>query len=343
MAAFDKILSGHPQLDEIRDHIRLGDNVVWQVSSIDEFRVFAEPFARQAVRDGRSVIYIRFAQHEPVLKDTSGIQVCPFNPDAGFEAFTVAIHEKITQEGREAFYIFDCLSELQSVWYTDLMMGNFFRVTCPYLFDLDTVAYFPLLRGRHSYDAVARIRDTTQLLLDVYYGEKYFYLHPLKVWNRYSPKMFLPHCYRKTENTFTTVEDGVGMSRFYQTLQKSSTQAQDQIIASMMTRDEVLKKLVKRYFRPEDYFLLRDRMIGSGAIGGKACGMLLAAADPSADKRRLFFRRSGAAETSAGRNFSRSNPEPLHQYCRIFRAESVYRTLLQLSGRRLRQRFRGKI
>lgn len=94
MAAFDKILSGHPQLDEILDHIRLGDNVVWQVSSIDEFRVFAEPFARQAVRDGRSVIYIRFAQHEPVLKDTSGIQVCTFNPDAGFEAFTVAIHEK---------------------------------------------------------------------------------------------------------------------------------------------------------------------------------------------------------------------------------------------------------
>lgn len=95
MAAFDKILSGHPQLDEILDHIRLGDNVVWQVSSIDEFRVFAEPFARQAVRDGRSVIYIRFAQHEPVLKDTSGIQVCTFNPDAGFEAFTVAIHEKL--------------------------------------------------------------------------------------------------------------------------------------------------------------------------------------------------------------------------------------------------------
>ena len=94
------------------------------------------------------------------------------------------------------------------------------------------------------------------------------------------------------------------MSRFYQTLQKSSIQAQDQtfdsydrffqaarheyaggtfsdetenqIIASMMTRDERLRELVKRYFRPEDYFLLRDRMIGSGAIGGKACGMLLA-------------------------------------------------------------------
>lgn len=51
-------------------------------------------------------------------------------------------------------------------------MGNFFRVTCPYLFQLDTVAYFPLLRGRHSFEAVERIRDTTQLLLDVYRGDR---------------------------------------------------------------------------------------------------------------------------------------------------------------------------
>ena len=34
--------------------------------------MFAEPFARQAVEDGRRVIYIRFAQHEPVLRDLSG-------------------------------------------------------------------------------------------------------------------------------------------------------------------------------------------------------------------------------------------------------------------------------
>ena len=51
---------------------------------------------------------------------------------------------------------------------------------------------------------------------------------------------------------------------------------EEQIIDSTMTKDKRLKRLVKEYFRPEDYFLLRDRMIGSGAIGGKACGMLLA-------------------------------------------------------------------
>lgn len=291
-------------MDEILDYIRLGDNVVWQISDLDEFRMFAEPFARQAVLDGRNVIYIRFAQHEPLLKDLTGIKIREFDPDEGFEAFTVAIHEEITRQGVDAFYVFDCLSELQSVWYTDLMMGNFFRVTCPYLFELDTVAYFPLIRGRHSFDAVARIRDTTQLLLDVYSNEKYVYLHPLKVWNRYSDKMFLPHSYKKSTGKFATVEDGVGMSRYYQTLQEKSINNQDQnydshdrffsmakiaytqgqfiedtenqIIRSTMTKDSRVRMLVKEYFKPEDYFMLRDRMIGSGAIGGKACGMLLA-------------------------------------------------------------------
>ena len=222
----------------------------------------------------------------------------------GFEAFTIAIHEEITRQGRDAFYVFDCLSELQSVWYTDLMMGNFFRVTCPYLFELDTVAYFPLIRGRHSFDAVARIRDTTQLLLNVYSNEKYIYLHPMKVWNRYSEQMFLPHCMKKGSQAFSVVCDGVGMSRYYQIQQKLAQnsqdqnfdshdrffsmarmqfaqgcftkETQDQIIRSTMTKDSRLKALVESYFHPEDYFSLRERMIGSGAIGGKASGMLLA-------------------------------------------------------------------
>lgn len=304
MSAFDKIQSGIIGLDEALDHVRLGDNVVWQISELEEFRAFAEPFARQAVADGRNVIYIRFAQHEPLLRDLSGIHVARFNPDEGFEPFTVAIHEEITRQGRDAFYVFDCLSELQSVWYTDLMMGNFFRVTCPYLFELDTVAYFPLIRGRHSFDTVARIRDTTQLLLNVYSDERQLYLHPMKVWNRYSEKMFLPHCMKRDGGEFSVISDGVGMSRFYQIQQKLAQMGQDQnfdshdrffslaklqfaqgvfskdtqeqIIRSTMTKDVRLKALVEEYFHPEDYFALRERMIGSGAIGGKACGMLLA-------------------------------------------------------------------
>ena len=304
MAAFDKILSGFPRMDDILDHIRMGDNVVWRVSDIDEFRYFAIPFAEQAKLDGRDLIYVRFAQHPPLLDDLTGVTVAEFDPDQGFEAFTVGIHNLITEHGKDAFYVFDCLSELQSVWYTDLMMGNFFRVTCPYLFELDTVAYFPVLRGRHSFDAIARIRETTQLLLDVYSDENWIYLHPLKVWQRLTETMFMPHGARKGTGEFGLIDNGVSISRYYQLIQGMREQIQeqdidshdrffnmaraafhagwfttameDQIIDSTMTKDPHLKLLVKQYFSPGDYFTLRDRMIGSGAIGGKACGMLLA-------------------------------------------------------------------
>lgn len=303
MGAFDRVLSGIPGLDDLLDYIRMGDNVVWQVTDLEEFRYFMEPFVEQAIRDKRNLIYMRFADHEPLLSPREGLKIFEFNPDKGFEAFTVDIYNRITIEGKDAFYVFDSLSSLQSVWYTDLMMGNFFRVTCPYLFKLDTVAYFPLLRGRHSFDAVVRIRDTTQLLLDVHTGDK-LYVHPLKVWNRYSAKMFLPHSCSMDLEDFKAVDGGVALSRYYQILEEEETQKQDQnfdshdrffsmakleyqqgrfreetenqILESTMTKDKRLQEMLKKYFKPQDYFKLRDRMIGSGAIGGKACGMLLA-------------------------------------------------------------------
>ena len=40
MAAFDKVKSGIPEMDEALDYIRLGDNVVWRVSDLSEFRLF---------------------------------------------------------------------------------------------------------------------------------------------------------------------------------------------------------------------------------------------------------------------------------------------------------------
>lgn len=304
MAAFDKIESGFPGMDRALDSIRLGDNVVWQVTDLEEYRFFVLPYVRQAIADHRNLIYVRFAQHPRILPEMEGLKTYCFNPDEGFETFTVAIHDMITREGFDAFYVFDSLSELQSAWYTDLMMGNFFCVTCPYLFVLDTVAFFPLIRGRHSFEAVARIRDTTQLLLDVYSDGEKKYLHPLKVWNRYSATMFLPHCYEPETGEFLPLTDGFETSRYYQLLQEAAIYMQDQsydshdrffakakedlrngaftdetedmIIESTMTRDEKMHDLLKRYFAPMDYFQLRDRMIGSGAIGGKACGMLLA-------------------------------------------------------------------
>ncbi|SCW60088.1 Pyruvate phosphate dikinase, PEP/pyruvate binding domain, partial [Ruminococcaceae bacterium YRB3002] len=286
--------------------IRLGDNVVWRVSDLDQFRLFMEPYVEQAIKDKRNIIYFRFASHEPLIEERPEVKTVKIPLSHRFETFTIDIHNVIEKEGFDAFYVFDCLSELQTAWATDLMMGNFFRVTCPFLFILDTVAFFPIIRGKHSVHAINKILNTTQLFIDVYSDSRNVYVRPEKVWNRDSETMFLPHTYEPDTGAFRPILDGVKSSRFYQTLGQAQRSAEEQYSDSwdrffnrtkilhennaditedlsrmcdiMMTRDEKMREMVKKNFTAEDYFAVRDHMIGTGMIGGKSCGMLLARA-----------------------------------------------------------------
>ena len=327
MVAFERIKSGIDELDKTLDNIRLGDNVVFQVSNLKEFSYFVNPYVEQALKDERNLIYINFGQHEPlinmddedlkkleeeknnpdnefamIVKD--GIKIYTVDPMEQFESFTLEVHNIITKEGFDAFYVFDCLSDLQSAWSTDLMMGNFFRVTCPYLFSLDTVAFFPVIRGKHSFEAIAKIRETTQLFLDVYSNKDSVYIHPLKVWNRYSQNMFLGHKYNPTDGSVITLTDGMEVSEYYKVINKSSANHAEQntdswerfftfiemlhengedvsdkyelMCSMMMTKDPNISSKITEYFEYEDYITIYNRLVGSGMIGGKACGMLLA-------------------------------------------------------------------
>lgn len=306
MAAFERIKSGIPQMDEALDNIRLGDNVVFRVTSLEEFKHFLNPYVKQAIEDKRNIIYFRFASHEPLIEDCPEINRINIPLSHRFETFTVDIHNIIANEGYDAFYIFDCLSELQAAWATDLMMGNFFKVTCPFLFTLDTVAYFPVLRGMHSTYAINKIKNTAQVFIDVYSDDKNIYVRPEKVWNRNSEKMLSPHIYDKDSGAFYPITDGVQSSRFYQILGKHQRSQKEQhadywdrffnqakslyeqgqdikeysdrMCNIMMTRDEKMRLMVKENFTPEDYFEVREHMIGTGMIGGKSCGMLLSRA-----------------------------------------------------------------
>ena len=73
MAAFDRINSGIPEMDKALESIRLGDNVILRVSALSEFRLFMEPFVRQALADGRKVVYMRFADDPLIPEDCTGV------------------------------------------------------------------------------------------------------------------------------------------------------------------------------------------------------------------------------------------------------------------------------
>jgi pyruvate, water dikinase len=303
--------TGLPGLDRILENLLAGDNVVWQVGTIDDYAPFVRPFCEEALRQGRKLIYIHFERHEELIAPVPRIETHRLDPAAGFETLTAEIHRVIARAGRGAFYVFDCLSDLAADWYSDMMLANFFKVTCPYLAELDTIAYFALLRRRHSYRTVAAIRDTTQLLLDVHRHEGLLYIHPLKVYQRYSPTMYLPHVWQG--DTFRPVTESHAVSGIYEPLmregagsgtdrfdlwdrtfhaaqetvdavrrgERQPAAAQEtfrHLLRMVVSRNDRMLELAERYLSIEELLAIRNRMIGAGLIGGKATGMLVARA-----------------------------------------------------------------
>jgi len=301
----NRVSTGLEGLDQVIDFLRLGDNVVWQLNDIADYKRIVIPYVRQALEDNRQVVYIRFAAHDPLLNDFAdhpGVVTREMCADSGFENFATELHQVITQTGRRAFYVFDCLSDLLYQWSSDLMVGNFFRITCPYLFELDTVAYFALKRGRHSFDTIARIRDTTQVLIDIYRHDELVYIHPLKVWQRYSSTMFLPH--KMDNGQLVPITNSAEVASLFSDANPLQHQTTRQIdywdrlfytaeqqppedldeqhvifdrLSSLLIGDEgKISRLVRKYFNLHDILNIQKRQIGTGRIGGKAVGMLLA-------------------------------------------------------------------
>ncbi|RPJ61004.1 MAG: phosphoenolpyruvate synthase [Acidobacteria bacterium] len=301
--------TGIASLDNILQRLRLGDNVVWQVENLEDYQVFARAFAESALRDARRLVYIRFAAHAPVLPADWAIEQRQLDPRSGFDVFSANLQEIIEQEGREVFYVFDNLSALVSDWGTDELLANFFQITCPYLFELDTVAYFALTRTHHSNRAIARIRDTTQVLIDLYRVKGQMYVQPLKVWDRYSSEMFRPH--RVTDQRWVPViasDDAAEVSlqayaaalaparrsiapwdSVYTRLRAHQEAGQDlserspeikalkeELVRMLFGTDPHFLDVANAHFDVNDVLDVRDRVIGSGRIGGKAAGLLLA-------------------------------------------------------------------
>lgn len=60
MSTFERIRSGLPGLDSMLDSIRMGDNVVWQVSSMDDYMHFVTPLCNQLHEEGKELFIHAF-------------------------------------------------------------------------------------------------------------------------------------------------------------------------------------------------------------------------------------------------------------------------------------------
>ncbi|GAB1394315.1 PEP/pyruvate-binding domain-containing protein [Rhodocyclaceae bacterium] len=311
--------TGLTELDGVLHGLRPGDNIVWQVESLDKYRALVEPYAAAAHAACLRLIYFRFADHPPLLDSAETYYPDPLD---GFDAFVDKVHSVIEAAGRETLYVFDCLSHLADTWQSDRMMGNFFRLTCPRLFDLDTVTYFGVYRNRHAAPGIGVITDTTQFLIDLFRCREKLYLRPIKVQHRSAAAMNLIHAwtpgdhFRPVRDSGTVseilansqwpgLEDSTIISHWQRQFSAAKTVAAagragfpdpaEETWFARLSRllfpvDPSMSRLIDEYLRLDDLLMVRSRMIGSGTIGGKALGMLLARAVLRRDAPQLDAR-----------------------------------------------------
>lgn len=302
-AGSDRVSTGSPGLDEVLDGLRIGDNVVWRVSDLDDYRRFVMPFVQSATASGRQIIYLRFGQHSPLIEAGDKVLIVTIDALGGFEAFTTAVWQQIEIHGQGAFYICDCLSDLLQAWATDTMVGNFFRVVCPFLYELDTVAWFALYPTHHSRVTLDRIRQTTQVMIDVWRVGDDAQIQPVKALDRQSPTMFLPH--HENGDRLIPVTDSSDATRLQNKLEQQqghpqplpdywdrlfmqvsrcleinnvaeAEEVKEQVLRVLISRDQRILALARQFLELDDLLAIRSRMVGSGYIGGKATGMLIA-------------------------------------------------------------------
>jgi len=301
-----QLSTGLPELDRVFRGIMAGDNIVWQIDTIEDYMTFVKPYADYAVENRQHLIYFHFANHQRLLSPQDGIEIVKLQPEKGFEYFLYEIHEKIRQAERGTLYLFDCLSKLAADWNSDRMLGNFFMLTCPYLYDRAAIAYFSILRNYHSFHAIGPISNTTQILIDAYHRKSRIYIQPRKVQHRHSSTMYMLHVFEN--DTFKLVTQSAEIT---DTLANSPWSNSDlasykrgfwsktfadaenllervergeetvdptyfkKLLHMLIAREGPLLELAQQFFTLKDLIDIRRRMIGTGLIGGKAVGMLL--------------------------------------------------------------------
>ncbi len=306
---FPAYSTGLASLDAVLHGLIAGDNVVWDMEHVNEYRHLVQAFAAGAAARGKRIVYFRFADHEELLAADSGVETIRLDPSKGFEFFVSALVDVIEKTASDSWYVFDCLTGLATAWYADRMMANFFLVVCPYVLKLGALAYFSLRKHHHSNHATDAIYDTAQLIIETYTKDDRLYIQPQKVENRWSATMYMLHvrqgdCFKPVTNSaltaavvasskepllnFTIQRFGVWTSSYFEanTLleaiargDKKPEEAEalfERLLKMVITRQTSFLPLARKYF---DLPFLQDvlkRLIGSGLIGGKARGILLA-------------------------------------------------------------------
>ena len=234
----ESVSTGIRYLDGVTGGLRLGDNVVWEVTSGVPVEYFIKGFFEGNKTFSNAVIIISFNVSPFTILKRYGFLLPRFrvtlidaftrgkgNSDPVFLDFYqekqgadavllenprdqsqfMKVLNDIESENRDgSFYIFDSLTGMNELWKDESAVLDFFNFTCPKLYDLNTLAYWMLERDAHSREFLAGLTHTTQVVFSLSPTRAdHFKLTIKKLQGRPSSGDLGPHLFTLTDGTVT--------------------------------------------------------------------------------------------------------------------------------------------
>lgn len=194
------ISTGIKYLDKITGGLKLGDNVVWQISSAVPVDYFIKSFFRQSRSPQNKAIYVNFnfspqtiikkygyffknrnsvlidafthgkGNSDPVFlefysSDDHGISSLCLGDPRDRTGFMKVMNEVEMKNTEGSFYVFDSLTGMMELWKDETAVLDFFTFTCPKLYDLNTLAYWTFEKEAHSREFIAGLTHITQVVI----------------------------------------------------------------------------------------------------------------------------------------------------------------------------------
>ncbi len=242
------ISTGIKYLDKLTSGIRLGDNVVWQISNAVPIEYFIKSFFEKSNNFQKSVIYVSFnyaphtvcKRYDQIFKDYNVLLIDAFthgkgNSDPVFLDFYhnedgydlgrvtciqdprdiksfIATMNKIQSEHRDgSFYIFDSLTGMNELWREERAVLDVFAFTCPKLYEMNTIAYWILEQEAHSTEFIAGLMHITQIVFSVYnINADHYAIKIRKLEDRPSTNISTPHTFRIIDKVIEFEEPSEG-------------------------------------------------------------------------------------------------------------------------------------
>jgi len=276
-----------------------GDSVVFQTEEALSYKIISESILEDLKPLNNKIHHIHFYKGLNRLSlNFETLNVHAVDPYVGFDNFVKDCISSLDGLKRGDIVFIDCITSLMSFWGSDWLVGDAYKMLCAEMKERGITSFIGMIKKCHRQFTVRKVSDSASVIVRVMKDNVGRHcLLPRKAENRRSNVMYKPYIL-DVEKSIRPVADNVEAMelitppdkrsdmQYYNCLDRlflgdedeklDETEAVRKLCRIMMGQDKRIIDLATKYFSLNELKLIRKRTIGSGFIGGKAVGMLVA-------------------------------------------------------------------